>query len=600
MLKGLLLLPLILPWMLLSVLTINILSIPTWLNHGYFALRLCVGQPLHSAAMRPPPPPLPPLVPHHHPHTLTRSPSCPHTPSLSRSTRLLGPNLKVVLGLLYPLALLAWVALTTAAAAPIALFTALSYPGWFTLHAKRQTAWRWAYVWAGWRETLEVVAEQHSAYALACNVGFVHYCGTLRRQPWATRYDIHPLAVLSALLTGALGAALLACALLPLAALKALPCAWRALANQWQDREIWWRSAGLSAAWALSLLLAPPAVLALALPSALLWALYAGALCAGKTLEAGGLPLPGLRSLVASAQAYNSATTRYILQQDVPHVDYAADARPLSPVHALLGLLITAPLALLITPLALCLPLLLNLLPTALAAASWALYRLQSSLEGKRPAMAPLALLGLLLIPAAVPLGLLAVLVSACLVGAVQGLIVTHSARSLTSGLHFVLGNCYMHEYAVHKFALVPRGSGGGAAGASATVHWASFFPPQWGLYAQPYMSTGEWDVGAGGSRIPISVVGKPARYLPPGMRRPRLAVQLAAPPPSPPSGPGGWLPSQLAVAWMRRAPWAWPRGSAWTWLHAPLPAWRTAHTTTQPCPGWTCAALPMMCLAWG
>ena len=33
-------LPLILPWMLLHVLLINVVSIPTWLNHGYFALRL--------------------------------------------------------------------------------------------------------------------------------------------------------------------------------------------------------------------------------------------------------------------------------------------------------------------------------------------------------------------------------------------------------------------------------------------------------------------------------------------------------------------------------------------------------------------------------
>jgi hypothetical protein len=76
-----------------------------------------------------------------------------------------------------------------------------------------------------------------------------------------------------------------------------------------------------------------------------------------------------LHSLLHSAQTYNSATTRYILQQDVPHVDYSADARPLSPLHALLGLLITAPLALVLTPLALLLPLLLNILPPALAAA---------------------------------------------------------------------------------------------------------------------------------------------------------------------------------------------------------------------------------------
>ena len=41
-LKGLFLLPILIPWLLVAILGTNLLAIPVWLNHGYFALRLLV------------------------------------------------------------------------------------------------------------------------------------------------------------------------------------------------------------------------------------------------------------------------------------------------------------------------------------------------------------------------------------------------------------------------------------------------------------------------------------------------------------------------------------------------------------------------------
>lgn len=41
-LKGLFLLPILIPWLFLAIFGTNLLAIPVWLNHGYFALRLLV------------------------------------------------------------------------------------------------------------------------------------------------------------------------------------------------------------------------------------------------------------------------------------------------------------------------------------------------------------------------------------------------------------------------------------------------------------------------------------------------------------------------------------------------------------------------------
>ena len=53
--KGLFLLPIVVPWMVLSVLYTNVASLSVWFNHGYFAIRLCVKSgapppPTHCAS----------------------------------------------------------------------------------------------------------------------------------------------------------------------------------------------------------------------------------------------------------------------------------------------------------------------------------------------------------------------------------------------------------------------------------------------------------------------------------------------------------------------------------------------------------------------
>jgi len=350
-----------------------------------------------------------------------------------------------------------WAAFTLAASALLSIFFSLVYPGWFTYHAKQQTAWRWAYIWAGWVETLELVSSYVQQYHLASHVGLLDVASTIRRANWPVTYDfVNPFVAILALLFAATGGSSLIVYTVILSVFKSPLVAYRAFMNQVHQRELWLRNARLGCTWLLSLLFVVPAVL-LSLPIvALGWAIV-GAFQATLAVSASGGDInEGTRSALESLYQFNLYTTRYFYNQDVPYADYSNSSRPLSPLYALLGLLFGFPLALTFTPLILLVPFLLNILPAFSTSATKCVKAMGWDMSKKR---APLAVLCFISLPISVPVSLLAVYLFAIFQGTVKVASVIHARRSLQEGLNFILGNCYKWEYFVNKFVF---GGGGG------------------------------------------------------------------------------------------------------------------------------------------
>ncbi len=422
---------------------------------------------------------------------------------------MLGRNIKVIVALLYPVALLAYIPLSAVAVLPVAVAFSLLFPGYVTLETKRQTAWRFAYFWAGWKDTMVMAVRYLVRYYYSVTQGFREQARVLRRKAWPTTYDFHPLNVLCSVLMLVVGGAVASALLLVLLALKVPFLMLRAELNHIAARDLWLRSLRLGAAWVIGLLLVPlgpPLLLLAALP----YSFYSSAQAGRMVILEGGALLPALTHLAVTLADANDYTTRYMLRQDVPFMALPAELRAhggwmlAGLLPALFGLVVVTPVGLLIAA--------LSIFPITTAAWQKIGDAMSSGSVQARPWLfVALCLLGLI-VPALAPLACIWVWLVAAADAPASALLVTHARRSLVWGFQYPLGALYRLEYTLNKFAL--------ALEPSEQVHWASLLPRSFGLYAQPYMDAAEWDAGGGGGG-PVTIIGRPARYVPPGLRRP-------------------------------------------------------------------------------
>lgn len=217
-----------------------------------------------------------------------------------------------------------------------------------------------------------------------------------------------------------------------------------------------------------------------------------------------------IQSLPCGDVQLNRETTRYILRQDVPFLELPS-TNPISLPWLLLGVP-AAVVGIALVPPALVLLYFKTLGSVYISAFTKTMRAMLEGGKGSRPAVLPLMALLLISLPALVPV-VLALLIVQGLLGAPRAIIVTHNKRSVAHGFQYLAGLVYAMEYRVNKFAY--------AQTPSEQVHWASWLPMSWALYAQPYMPASEFDEGSD-SMVPVSIVGKRPRYRPRGLRKPR------------------------------------------------------------------------------
>lgn len=429
------------------------------------------------------------------------------------SNRLLGRNLKLAAGLLYPVVVVLYFALSVAAVVPLGILFALWYPGFITWNLKQQSAWKHTYFWAGWNETLATTVKYAVRYYYSVSLGFKEQTRIIRRKAWKQTYDVHPLNLILAVLVLWVGFALELVFMELLLIIKLPFLIFRATSNHISARSLWFRGCGLSLAWVAALpcmLLGPPLLLLAALP----WCFSKALLAAELTLIEWGDLRPAWFILSSALKDVHVWTARYISKYDVPFTP-PPQGQPVHPGYLILGLFPTILGLVIVPPVSLAL-VLLSIMPAMTAA--WVKIGTgmsQGGVQNRPVVFLALGLLGLL-VPVITPVVLLLMFVWSLLdIFTTWG--VTHSKRSLTLGFQYPLGLLYRLEYGINKFAIAqdPREQ----------VHWASLLPGVFALYAQPYMHPDEWDMGTG-SALPTSIVGKPARYVPPGLRRPRYDEQ--------------------------------------------------------------------------
>ncbi len=190
-----------------------------------------------------------------------------------------------------PIAILLYFALSTAAAVPFALVYVLVYPGFITAERTRQSAFRYAYLWAGWADTLASTVHTLQSYWYTATLGARDAMRTVRRKAWAYQYEFHPADLALAALTLPLGGALLAAALLLLLAGKLPFIILRAYDNHFRAAGDWFRGPLLSAAWFAAVPLMPLGA-ALLVPAAAGFAFYQAGLAAAIVLRKNGAIVP--------------------------------------------------------------------------------------------------------------------------------------------------------------------------------------------------------------------------------------------------------------------------------------------------------------------
>jgi len=459
--KGLLLLPLILPAYVLGVTLMNIIAFPLWLDHGYATIYY---------------------------------------------TRLFGRNLKWPIGVLYPILLLLYFMISIVLSIPFALIFALVYPGYSTAEVKMQTAWRYAYFWAGWIDTLNITRTNLMQYWYTVSLGARDALRMVRRRAWNYQYEFHPWNMLLAFIMYPILSIGTGLGLILILTLKFPFILIRSYINHFRGTGLWFRGPVLTIAW---ILLVPliPAIASLSLPIALFYSFYQGFFASKMIITERGKLGPAGLHLYAIILRGHRESTRYMLGQDVPFLNLPA-SNPVSPVWLVLGF-IPSICSLLVVPIIMGVIVLVSVIPVYVAA--WSkLIRGMSSSTGSKPHILPFLILGVPLVIPFVPVALFGVYLAAILDG-FTAFLVAHSKRSFLPGFQYIFAVNYIWEYKINKFAF--------AMDRYQQVHWASVLPQSWAFYAQRYMDPAEWD---GGSGIPMSIVGKPARYIPPGLRRPK------------------------------------------------------------------------------
>ena len=453
------------------------------------------------------------------------------------STRKLGPNMKlVIMPLAIPFVFIA-AAFGIALSPLYAICFALFYPGIVTVDIKRQSAWRRTWLWAGWQETFLTTQENLITYFYICTKGVPEELRKLRRRTYSKRQEIYPLDWFVAIfifffLGGTLSTVLMAIII----AVKLPIIAYRAFSNHFRTYGDWFRSPTLIFAWIIGLVFVIPLGIALAVPAAIIWGLYKGGLSAGMIMTrhmavvaskaskkidiAHAESLSGsfsyyvdapLDSLLTAVKNMHIESTRYILRQDVPFLVVESN-NPVSIPHLLVGLIASLIGVICVIPIMLTI-ILMSIVPVLMS--MWSkLIHFMSTSNGQRSYTFPFALLGLVLAIPAAPVALFFCFFLAIL-SAMGSFLVVHSKKSLIQGIQYALGVNYMWEYRINKFAFAVHNGD--------QVHWASVLPYAFGLWAMPYMDPAEWDQG--GAIYPIGIVVRQPRFLPPGLRRPKLSA---------------------------------------------------------------------------
>lgn len=313
--------------------------------------------------------------------------------SLPCSTRLFGRNMKLPLALLLPIVAVLFFALSVALSPFFALVFVLVYPGFVTVEVKLQTAWRNAYFWAGWKDTIIATGQNLQQYWYACTLGVREVLRTVRRKAWAYQYEVHPLDILLAFLMVPIGGALASLVLLVMLVVKLPFMVLRAYANHFASARDWFRGPVMGIAW-VAALPAIPLAAALLVPATPIFAFYQAVEAAGILLAKNGDLLPPLVHLAAVAAKINRDTTRYILRMDVPFI--LPSRNPLSPLWLLAGLGPTI-LALINVPIVMLAVVFMSFVPVLFACWAKILHKMKTSAAGSKPYVAPLLVFGLIL-----------------------------------------------------------------------------------------------------------------------------------------------------------------------------------------------------------
>jgi hypothetical protein len=452
------------------------------------------------------------------------------------STRKVGPNMKlVIMPFAIPFVFIA--AVFGIALSPLyALCFALFYPGIVTVDIKRQSAWRRTWLWAGWQETFFTTQENLVTYFYVCTKGVPDELRKLRRRTYTKRQEIYPLDWFVAIVFFfLLGGVLSAVSMAIIVAIKLPLIAFRAFANHFRTTNDWFRSPALIFAWFLGLVFIIPLGIALAVPLAIFWGLYKGGLSASMIMTrhmdvvaskasrkidiAQAESLSGsfsyyvdapLDSLLTAVKNIHIESTRYILRQDVPFLVLESKV-PISIPWLVLGLIASIIGVICVIPVMLTV-ILMSIVPVLMS--MWGkLIQFMSTSNGQKSYTFPFAFLGLALALPAAPISLVFCFIRAIL-DALSAFLVVHSKRSLVQGIQYALGVNYIWEYHINKFAFAMHNGD--------QVHWASVLPYAFGIWAMPYMDSAEWDQG--GPIYPIGIVVRQPRFLPPGLRRPKLS----------------------------------------------------------------------------
>lgn len=433
-----------------------------------------------------------------------RIPSSP--PYSLYSTRLFGRNLKWPIGLLYPILLLLYFAVSIIISIPFGIIVALVYPGYSTAEVKMQTAWRYAYFWAGWTDTLMVTKTNLMQYWYTVSLGARDALRMVRRRAWNYQYEAHPYNFVLGSLMGPIMGMGVGIGLMLILTIKFPFILLRAYINHFRNTGLWFRGPVLTFAWIILIPLIP-VIACFTLPIVFFYATYQGILTIKTIITDRGKIGPAALHLYSLLLRGHRESTRYMLGQDVPFLNLPA-SNPVSPLWLILGI-IPSVCSVLVIPFVMGIIILLSVIPVYVAAFSKIIKGMSSS-TGSKPHILPFLILALPLAIPFVPVGLGMVYVLAILDG-FTAFLVTHSKRSFLPGFQYIFAVNYLWEYKINKFAF--------AMDRFQQVHWASVLPQSWAFYAQRYMDPAEWD---GGSGIPMSIVGKPARYIPPGLRRPK------------------------------------------------------------------------------
>jgi hypothetical protein len=329
-----------------------------------------------------------------------------------------------------------------------------------------------------------------------------------------TPVDFHPLDILVAFLVYILGFVFVAVTLALMLVVKLIFLLFRAYANHIQSTKlwfqgcVWWTVIGYFLLYILF-----PVAAVLLFPAAIIYASYIATLASAAVMRNDGIPVESFWILIGGISSMNIESNRYILNQDIPYLTTQTS----SPVflHWILAGLIPAILGFPVILIASLVLVLIGVVPVMISGLGrvWDLMCFNS--KGSKWYVVPFLLLLLCVVPVIVLVGIVVYFLYSVLAFPVKCIWIVHEKKNLLDGFNYILGDMYIIEYSMNKFAY--------AMGPADQVHWASIFPESMALLAKPYMNPIEFDPYYGMDLHPSSIVEKKPRYVPRGTRRPKL-----------------------------------------------------------------------------